>query len=152
MGCREDISKGENAMRATNLRAGPLEQPAPAAPKPSEQLIARANQVIRTMDGSGRQIGSRRMSVLESARFFELLGPDNSRNEAFLALAVPAYLAVEIDGEPMHRPMTRRELDARMQLLDEAGIEAVNGAIIEHWGAAEAASGDDLKNERGTQA
>src|SRR5580700_2259214 len=148
MGCREDISKGENAMRATNLRAGPLEQPAPAAPKPSEQLIARANQVIQTMDGSGRQIGSRRMSVLESARFFELLGPDNSRNEAFLALAVPAYLAVEIDGEPM----TRRELDARMQLLDEAGIEAVNGAIIEHWGAAEAASGDDLKNERGTQA
>jgi hypothetical protein len=144
MGCREDISKGENAMRATNLRAGPLEQPAPAAPKPSEQLIARANQVI--------QIGIRRMSVLESARFFELLGPDNSRNEAFLALAVPAYLAVEIDGEPMHRPMTRRELDARMQLLDEAGIEAVNGAIIEHWGAAEAASGDDLKNERGTQA
>ncbi len=132
-------------MKATVRHAGPEVQ------SPSQAIVAKANEVIRFADAKGRTIGIKRLGVLDRARFFEMIGGDNANNPAFLSLAVPAQMTIELDGNLIGRPTSRRDLEGRMSLLDEEGIEAINKAIVENFGDGEEdPAGTDLKNAPAT--
>lgn len=139
----------------------PPERPTAAVETPSARIIAQAADTVRVTDGRGRSIGIRKIGVLDRARLFEMIGAENSKNESFLSIAVPAYMVVEINGVAMRRPLTRRELDARITELDDDGLEAVNLGIMKHFappdaegdpGTVAADAKETLKNGAGTPA
>lgn len=146
---------------ATGDGAAPTERQAAAAATPSARIIAQASEIVRVTDSRGRSIGIRKIGVLDRARLFEMIGPENSKNESFLSIAVPAYMVVELNGVAMRRPLTRRELDARITEIDDDGLEAVNVGILENFASADPegdpqAAADEakekLKNGAGTPA
>jgi len=113
---------------------------APPPPTPSQQIVADANAVIRFKDSRGRTIGIRRMGVVDRARMMDLLGPERSRNDAFLSFAFPCLVCCEIDGDllsPLTAPSRRAGFDVALEgvmaRLGDEGMEAVNKAIVEHW-------------------
>lgn len=119
--------------------AEPAPQPAGLTSSPSQAIVADANAVIRTEpDARGRVFGIRRPNVLERMRLFEMMGADNVKNDGVMSIAAPAYMVVEIDGVAARRPITRRELDARVTQLGEEGLDAVTTAIAVHFGGDEA--------------
>ena len=144
----------------TEIRhAGPAPADPPAQPTPAQAIVAAAAEVHRTTDKRGRSIGIRRLGVLERSRFLEMIGGENAQNSALMMLFVPAQLVVEIAGTAVRRPMTRRELDARLQELDEDGLDAVTALMAQVFGeaaealddaAAAAAQKQQLKNGAGT--
>jgi hypothetical protein len=115
---------------------------------PSQAITAAANEIIRVADSRGRILGFRKLGVLEKARMFQILGPEDAKNEPYLAFAVPAFMTVEIDGRPLpplasrpNTPAARVALDGVITLLGDEGIEAVNQGIIKHFGEQAEAEG-----------
>src|ERR1700690_4128722 len=113
-----------------------------AAHTPSQIIVRGANEVTRFQDSKGRTIGIKRLSTIERARMFRMLGPEDSRNEAYMSFAFPCFCVVEIDGEilppmtaPSRQATIQTALEGLMARLGDEGLQAVNEAIIEHWGA-----------------
>lgn len=113
--------------------APPLEMAAPpaAAQTPSQAIVAAANEVVRVTDRRGRTIGFKRATALDRMRFSSILGPQDAGNGAVAAIAFPAFVATELDGQQLGRPNTRLALEGRIALLDEDGVTAV----MEEYGA-----------------
>ncbi len=96
----------------------------------SEISTADRVRITRVTDRTGRVIGVRRPGVLQRLRMFETVGPDNARNEQYLGFAGLAVAVVEIDGEVCEPIATKRQLEARIQQLDDHGLEAVGAVLI----------------------
>lgn len=102
---------------------------APEPGTPSREILERANRIVRVSDARGRTLGIKRPGVLERLRLYEIVGPQNTENRKYLGLAGAAFCAVELDGEALALPATRRELEARLILLGEEGVDAINRAL-----------------------
>lgn len=100
---------------ATRLRVGA---------RPSEEIVAAANEIAYVTDGRGRRIGLKKPSLLAQYRLVELLG-DSAKNETFLGMVMPIVMVCEIDGDKVPSPSTRRELDALIQRVEEDGLAAI---------------------------
>ncbi len=108
------------------------EAPKPAAPAetPTQQVVNAANAVQMVTDATGRRLGWRKLRPLESMRMSEIVGPMNVQNPGYMLYAVVAFSVTEIDGEPVRKPNSKLELEARVQALGDDGIEALVDAIM----------------------
>ncbi len=100
---------------------------------PSESIIKAANKVITVTDDRGRQIGIKKLGPLDRMKLFEVCGPENSKNEAYLGYASLAFCVSAIDGEPVPRPSSRAHLEVLIQRLDDDGLNAVGQGVQEHF-------------------
>ena len=114
---------------------------APPIETPSEQIVKAANFTDTITDPVGRALAVRRLNALDKLRMLEVVGPENSRNEAFLGIATVACHVTAIDGDPVAFPRTRGQLDALVQRLDDHGIAAVASALAERFGITESQDG-----------
>jgi LDH2 family malate/lactate/ureidoglycolate dehydrogenase len=103
-------------------------------PTPAEQAVAKAAAEHVITDGKGRSIKLKRPGVLAQFRLIEALG-DTSKNEVYMNMVLPLIFVVEIDGDAVFQPNTKREVEALIQRLDEEGVAAVVSGVQEHFGA-----------------
>ncbi len=101
---------------------------------PSTEAVAKAAATHVVTDERGRSITLKKPSILAQFRLVEVLG-DTAKNEVYTAMALPLIFVVEIDGDPVAQPSTKRELEALIQRLDDAGVEAVQAGVHEHFGS-----------------
>src|ERR1700710_2611680 len=89
-----------------------------AGETPSQSIIKAANQPTTLTDARGRSIGIKKMNPLDRLRLFEVIGPENSKNEQSAGYGALAFLVTSLDGEPVPRPSTKIQLEALVQRLD----------------------------------
>jgi hypothetical protein len=127
-------------------------EPPAAQPSPSQAIVADRSKVVRVTDAKGRVLGIRRPTVLQRMRLFEIVGKDNVGNEAYFGYASLAYHVVEIDGEAQQLPVSKRELEARVAVLDDDGLNAVAKGALEHFSdGLDEDTKTQIKNALGTQ-
>src|ERR1700722_10257800 len=98
---------------------------------PSQTIKVAASKTVDVTDARGRVISIGTMSALDRMRLFEMIGPTNSANEAYLGYATLASHVRAIDGEPVNRPTGKRELEALVKLLDDDGMNAVGQHFLD---------------------
>ena len=97
----------------------------PADETPSQGIINNVNAVHVVTDANGRQIGIRKLKALDRLRMFEVLGPENAKNEPYLGYAALAFHVCSINTETIHRPTTKTQLEGLIQQLGDEGMNAV---------------------------
>lgn len=111
---------------------------------PSGAIVKAAHAEEFVTDSRGRTIGVRKLKVLERIGMLKLIGQGNNDNLLYVSSVSPAFLVTSIDGDPVIKPATDRQLDALLLRLDEEGLEAVT-----NWMAAQGeprTEADELKN------
>jgi hypothetical protein len=128
--------RGELMAEATikNIRKGAA---AAAPPGGGDQAVQKTHGVFYVTDSRGRSIGIKKPTVLQRLRLFEIVGAENSKNEMYLGYASLALLVVEIDGEHLGAPTSKREMEALVQQLDDDGLNAVAAEAARQFGAQE---------------
>jgi hypothetical protein len=84
--------------------------------------------ITRVKDANGRMIGVKPLKAIDMFRLTRAMGDDAS-NAALFRQAMVAVAAVEIDGEPLARPLNMMTIEALIIRLDFAGFVAVSSAI-----------------------
>ena len=100
---------------------------------PSEQLVKAAQSEVTVTDGRGRVITLRKPGVLAQFRLVEALG-ESAANSVYMGMVLPLVYVAAIDGDPV-RSSTKREIEALIQRIDEAGVTAVMETVRDTWGA-----------------
>lgn len=100
---------------------------------PSALAVAKAAAEHIIADSRGRKIKLKKPGVLAQFRLIEALG-DSAKNEVYMGMVLPLIFVVEIDGDAVSMPNTKREVEALIQRLDEDGISAVSVGVHEHFG------------------
>ena len=116
-------------MAKVTVHAGENAAKAPAADTPSQAIVKAASFPQTVTDAQGRALGVRKLGALDRLKMFEVVGPDNARNEAYLGYAALAFHVTSIDGEAVGRPANRMQLEALVQRLGDDGLEAVGSAL-----------------------
>lgn len=101
---------------------------------PSEELIAKASAEQVVEDSTGRIITLRKPSVLAQYRLVEMLG-ETAKNQVYMGMVLPLLYVSAINDDKLPALSTKREVEALIQRLDEAGIEAIMKGVQEHFGA-----------------
>ncbi len=113
---------------------------------PTQELVAAAKKDHTTTDARGRTFLLRKPGPLAQFRLVEMLGGETSQNQVYVGMVLPLTYIAAMNGEPVTM-RTKRELEALIALLDDDGIEAVHGAVAEHFGKIDATEGkEQLKN------
>ena len=99
------------------------------ADTPSESIVKAAQQSGMAKDAGGRDIGIKKMQALDRLKMFEVIGPENSKNEPYLGYAALAFHVTSIDGEPIGRPANKLQLESLIKQLGDEGMEAVGEAL-----------------------
>lgn len=81
---------------------------------------------------NGKAIGIKRPHVLAQYKLVEAIG-EAAENRVYLGMCVPLLYVVSIDGDPVPQPSTKLQLEALIGRLDEAGLNAVQAGIAEHF-------------------
>src|SRR5580698_10315023 len=89
--------------------------PKPTA-EPAESAKPSNGAVSITLE-DGRQVGIRRMGPMDRMRMCSIIGAENSKNEIYLSMAVPAYCTTSINGEGVPRCQTVLALEAVAERL-----------------------------------
>lgn len=80
-------------------------------------------------DARGRRIAFTMPRVLDQYRIARMLGrsghPEDAQNPVLLQMATLAWAVTEIDGVPVSRPANDRQIEARIQELDDDGFAAL---------------------------
>lgn len=105
-----------------------------AVEAPTKQVTRDANFSMDVETSDGRKITLRKPGVLAQFKMIEMLGGAAAANQVFVNMVLPVTFVVAIDGDPVSRVTTRKELDALIQRLDEPGIEAVMEAVPANFG------------------
>jgi len=141
------MSKEEESAAAPQARRVRVQVHESAAQTPSQQVTAKANETHEVRDSRGRRIVLKRPGVLAQYRLVEVLGA-TAENKVYMSMTMPLLFVVSIDGEPVHPPATKREIEALVQLLDDDGLAAVIVGVEKHYADKEngASEKDRIKN------
>ena len=112
---------------------------------PSQSIVKAAAFPQTVTDTQGRSLSVKKLGALDRLKMFEVVGPDNSRNEAYLGYAALAFHVTAIDGEPVGRPANRIQLESLVQRLGDDGLEAIGLALQDALKPARD-DGDAVKN------
>jgi hypothetical protein len=93
-------------------------------PTPSQQIVNRANKTAVVVDAKGRTIAVKKLSALDRVRMLSMAGGERSVNDQLMLMVMLAFAVTALDGEPVSRPNTWRELEVNLGLLDDEGIAA----------------------------
>ena len=116
-------------MAKVTVHTGESVAKAPAADTPSQAIVKAAAMPQAVTDAQGRTLGVKKLGPLDRMKMFEMVGPENAKNEPYLGYAILALHVTGIDGEPVGRPANRLQLEALVQRLGDDGLDAVGAAI-----------------------
>lgn len=104
----------------------------------NEQASGAASQPQNTVvtDAKGRALTLKRPNALAQYRLVDALG-HSAENRVYLTMCIPLIYLEQIDGEQVMQPTTKRELEALIQRLDDAGLAAIKAGMEEHFTAEE---------------
>lgn len=101
----------------------------PAAPaasdSPAQDLIRRAMQPEDIKDERGRVLSVRKPGPLAQYRILEAVGPETAANTTYMQMVNPLLYLGAIDGDPVHLPTSKREVEALILRLDDDGLGAL---------------------------
>jgi hypothetical protein len=120
------------------------QQPVVTAQPPVSPLVEQksGDGITRVKDANGRMIGVKPLKAIDMFRLTKAMGDDAS-NAALFRQGMIAVAAVEIDGEPLARPLNMMTIEALIIRLDFAGFVAVSAALA---GADEPVNTEAVKN------
>jgi hypothetical protein len=101
--------------------------------KPTQEILAKANEETSVTDSLGRVLKIKKPGVLSQYRLIEALG-DSAQNQTYMAMVLPLIYVTAIDDLAVHQPKSKMQVEALIQQLDEAGIEAVMKHVQETFG------------------
>ena len=114
--------------------------------KPAQEVLIKANEETVVTDSTGRVIKLKKPGVLAQYRLIEALG-DSASNQTYMAMVMPLIYVVGIDDDAVHQPKSKMQVEALIQKLDEAGIQAVMSHVAATYGAIDPeADKEALKN------
>lgn len=113
-----------------------------SAPTPTQQILAAASTEATATDSTGRVIKLRKPGPIAKLRFIEAMG-ESSSNPLWTAIVSQLMYVAGIDGEPIATPVTKREIEALYQRLDDHGLEAIAKALPGNFGI----GGAEVSNE-----
>lgn len=123
----------EAADATLTVRTG--EPPAPAAAlSPTEHVTASALKTVVVKDALGRSLTVRKVGSLQKLDLAAALGRDHVSNPVVYGTGLVAISVVAIDGDTVFPPQKYSEVRALVSLLEDEGIEAIQNAMIEHFG------------------
>ena len=96
---------------------------------PTQSFVAAAQDVRDVTDISGRVLTVRRPSTLDRLHLFKAVGPSLSNNDRYLGMAMLAFAVTAIDGVPLPRPATEQQIEAAIERLGNAGLDAIAGSL-----------------------
>jgi hypothetical protein len=102
--------------------------PAENIERPSDMIVKQAAQSLTVEDNTGRSIGLRLPKPLQRLRFIDAMG-ESSSNSLWAGTVAPLMYVGSIDGEAVNVPVTKREIEALYQRLDEHGLDAATEGI-----------------------
>ena len=96
---------------------------------PSARLIAAAAVAPEVVDGLGRRLALRRMTMLDKLRLFKAAGPVLAQNSPWVGIALLACSVMAIDDVPVPPPSSEGQIEGLVQRLGDEGIRAVAGVL-----------------------
>jgi hypothetical protein len=115
---------------------------------PTQDVIAAANVTAKVQSGA-MSITIRKLLPIDRMRLASAIGPENVKNDLYLAYASLAYYVTEIDGETIPRPKSPREVEAIVQRLGDDGLTAVGEGIAKNFSTPDQTEDqvrDEIKN------
>ena len=104
-----------------------------SAPTPSQQIMADAATEATATDSTGRVITLRKPGPIAKLRFIEAMG-ESSSNPLWVGITSQLMYLAGINGEPIATPVTKREIEALYQRLDDHGLDAIAKALPGKFG------------------
>jgi len=114
---------------------------------PAQEIVKESQRVETVTTESGRSITIKKPGVLSQFRLIEMVGGDTAQNQVYMAMALPLFWVTEIDGEHVHPPQTKRELEALIQRVEEEGISAIVEGITDKFESPAEEQEEQAKNE-----
>ena len=96
---------------------------------PSSRVINDARKLRTLTDADGRKITFRALTILDQARLFKAIGPEQAQNQPYVGLAVIAASVVDIDGTPSPWPHNPATVDGAIGRLGDSGYLAYQGEL-----------------------
>lgn len=97
--------------------------------EPSKRIIEEAIRPLTVTDANGRTVEFRKASALDTLRLLKAAGPELSKNEAWLSMAILAFNVSRIDHVPMPQPTSEAQIESIISKLGDTGIAAIAEAI-----------------------
>ncbi|MCP1119631.1 hypothetical protein [Robbsia andropogonis] len=97
---------------------------------PSQQIARQVNAFVERTDSRGRLIRLKRPNAIARLRFIEAMG-ESSGNRLWVQVVAPLMNVVSIDGVSNSIPISKSEIEALYQRLDEDGMAAVVDGLEE---------------------
>jgi len=102
-------------------------------PTPTQEILAKASEESSVVDSTGRTIKIKKPGVLAQFRLIEALG-ESAQNQTYMRMVLPLIYVTAIDELAVHQPRSKMQVEALIQQLDEAGVEAVMNHVQEIFG------------------
>lgn len=96
---------------------------------PAASLL-QGHETVDTLDNAGRVLTVRSPHALDQLRLFKAVGPILAQNQPYLGMAMVACSVTAIDGVPVPMPGNEHQIEALVQRLGDAGLQAA-GAVLE---------------------
>ena len=104
-----------------------------AMPTPSEKVVASAASSVTVTDSLGRSILVRRPLLSDQLDLMVVVGSEAAKNEMYMAMMNVLLHVLAIDDDPTLPLTTKKTVDEMINKLGNEGVEAVTGAISEHF-------------------
>jgi hypothetical protein len=117
---------------------------------PTQQLLADVGRTQTLRDRLGRSIVVRRPTALDTLRLLKAAGPALAQNQPWLSMAMLAMAVTEIDQLPVPSPISEAQIEAIVERLGEAGLDAIAAALDDPEADASTEPGTDVGNSLGT--
>lgn len=104
---------------------------------PTQQLVAEANADHTVTDARDRVITLRKPGVLAQFRLIEALG-ESAKNTTYVNMVLPLLFVAAVDGDAVPPFTSKMQVEALIQRLDDAGLEAVMNGVERNFGKPDA--------------
>ncbi len=92
---------------------------------PSESIVAAAHATRAVTDAHGRRLTIRDLTTLDLLRLFKAAGREAGDNPRYLGLAALTFAVQAIDGVPVPQPVNEMQIEALVQQIGDAGMQAI---------------------------
>ena len=134
----------DEAALATGAQLAPTSDRANPDGTAAAADVVNADKSVITTDSRGRKITFKKLRSLDRFRAAGVLG-EQSMNLPYMAMASVAFSVTKIDEHTFGQPLSIRELEGMISILDDEGMEAVNKSYDKHFSTA-VVSGDEVRD------
>ena len=99
------------------------------AQTPTQQIVNAAQAVTTVTDADGRSIRFRKLGALDKMRAYRLLDNEDMTRGGYMFYVLIAMSVLDIDGVPIMKPANQAQLEALVERLGDAGVDAISAAL-----------------------